>query len=600
MSKPRIFNNADELVDTYKVVFETNPIPHLLLLPDAPKFTIVAANEAYLKSTGTSKSEIIRKGLFEIFPIRYYNDPALPEDQLMASLNKILREKIPDQLEFHEYDLNIAGPGGDVGQYWNLVNRPVINNEGEVVYIIHAVTDETAVILNKKNEQREKLNDQVQEQINYNLFRQAPVAIAILQGPDFKVELANIPMLKLWGRTQEQILGKPIFETLPETVGEGIAELMKEVRETGVPYIGVEIPTLIERNGILETVYFNLIYQPLRQRDGNFDKIMVITTEVLEQASAKKDLQKSKEYLNLALEFGNIGVWQFEYATNVINHSETVSKLLGYPAHLEWNREKLLELIYDEDRQHVVDCLSGVLVSGIIAIDFRIKKGNDSFAWLNVQGKTMFDGKNAPIRMLGLVSDITSRKDDELRKDEFMGIVSHELKTPVTSLKAYGQILHEKFLQENNVTSADMLGKMDSQVNKLASLIEDLLDATRIEGGQLRFHEAEFNVNEMVSEIIEEVQRTTKNQKIIMELAEDTKLYGDRDRIGQVLTNLLTNAIKYSPGKKDIIVRTKISAESFTCSVADEGLGIPKENLLKIFERYYRILGNRRQTYPGL
>lgn len=201
---------------------------------------------------------------------------------------------------------------------------------------------------------------------------------------------------------------------------------------------------------------------------------------------------------------------------------------------------------------------------------------------------------------IALILDISVRKKLERQKDEFLGIASHELKTPVTSIKAYAQVLYKMFSKKGDTRSADMLGKMDAQINKLTVLISDLLDVTKIESGKLQLNLTNFDFNELVSEVVEEVQRTTLNHKIKTDLAKSKIVYGDRERTGQVITNYLTNAIKYSPDSESIIVRTQINKSEIILSVEDFGLGIPKKMKDKVFERFYRVQGDNKDTFPGL
>jgi signal transduction histidine kinase len=204
--------------------------------------------------------------------------------------------------------------------------------------------------------------------------------------------------------------------------------------------------------------------------------------------------------------------------------------------------------------------------------------------------------------------DITEREKLEKQKDEFISIASHELKTPVTSIKAYEQVLQSLIRKDGNTRAVELLGKMDNQVNRLTMLISDLLDVTKFQSGKLRFKEDYYDFNELVKEVVEEIQPTAFKHKIILELAIGIKAYGDRDRTGQVLTNLLTNAIKYSPQVKQttksnrnkVIVTAKADRNIITVSVQDFGLGIPKEKLDKVFERFYRVEGDTPSTYGGL
>lgn len=185
-------------------------------------------------------------------------------------------------------------------------------------------------------------------------------------------------------------------------------------------------------------------------------------------------------------------------------------------------------------------------------------------------------------------------------RNEFISIASHELKTPVTSIKAYGQVLQRRFMRSGNTQAAEQLGKMDDQLNRLTNLISDLLDVTKIETGKLQLHNDFYEFDALIAESIEEVQRTVDTHTIVLEGSTKKKIYGDRERTGQVLTNLLSNAIKYSPEKKKIIVSIKSSGEYVEGSVKDFGVGISKEKQDKVFERFYRASGPKDNTFPGL
>lgn len=203
-------------------------------------------------------------------------------------------------------------------------------------------------------------------------------------------------------------------------------------------------------------------------------------------------------------------------------------------------------------------------------------------------------------RWFGTNTDITRQKELERQKDEFIGIASHELKTPVTSIKIFTQVMQKRFIKKGDDDSALLLSKMDTQINKLTHLIEDLLDVTKIESGKLRFNESLYDFNELASEIIEEAQRITPIHQIIKQGESSKLIFGDRERIGQVLLNFLTNAIKYSHSGDKIIISVQNSAKYLTVSVQDFGIGIPKSKQPHVFERFYRETGPKEDTYPGL
>jgi signal transduction histidine kinase len=188
----------------------------------------------------------------------------------------------------------------------------------------------------------------------------------------------------------------------------------------------------------------------------------------------------------------------------------------------------------------------------------------------------------------------------ERQKDEFIAIASHELKAPVTTIKAYGQYLQMVFKRKGDETAVEWLAKLDALVTKLNNLITNLLDVTILQGGQLRFLPEHFDLNELVNETVEDLQRTTQQHHIITELAPSSMVYADRFRIGQVVTNLLSNAIKYSPHAARILVKTETTPDAVTLCVQDFGVGIPKEKQHRLFERFYRVDDPTHAAAPGL
>ncbi|WP_207535642.1 PAS domain-containing sensor histidine kinase [Desertivirga arenae] len=230
---------------------------------------------------------------------------------------------------------------------------------------------------------------------------------------------------------------------------------------------------------------------------------------------------------------------------------------------------------------------------------FRVSNGN-TIRWIIRTGNPHYDSKGEFIGYIGACVDITELKQLQEQKDQFLGIASHELKTPVTSIKAYTQVLESMLRDSGDTKKADMVKKMDAQVNRLINLIGDLLDVTKIQTGKLQFNDRYFDFNEMVKELVEDVGRTSKKHSIITHLEETGEVYADRERIGQVVTNLITNAIKYSPNADRIEVYTRIENNNVRLCVQDFGIGIPREKKDKVFEQFYRVSGDEQHTFPGL
>ena len=196
--------------------------------------------------------------------------------------------------------------------------------------------------------------------------------------------------------------------------------------------------------------------------------------------------------------------------------------------------------------------------------------------------------------------EITERRKLEKQKDEFISIASHELKTPVTSIKAYGQVLQHFFKQKGDDKAVSHLSKMDFQINKLTNLIGDLLDVTKVESGKMIFAEEEFDFDILVKEVVDEVQLTTDKHVLHIQGQTRKTVIADKERTGQVLTNLMTNAIKYSPKASQIDVTLSSDEKNVMVSVRDFGIGIPRDKQPRLFERFFRISGPHQETFPGL
>lgn len=198
------------------------------------------------------------------------------------------------------------------------------------------------------------------------------------------------------------------------------------------------------------------------------------------------------------------------------------------------------------------------------------------------------------------IEDITERREVERQKETLLGMVSHELKTPLT-----GALLHtgmiQYFLEQASVDAATPhVQKLEAQLDLLAHHIDDLLDATGMAAGALRFHPTAFAIDALMREAIEEMQQINPSRLLLLEGETGTDVVADRERTGQALTNLLSNAIKYAAETEPIRVSALVSEERVTVRVQDRGRGIPADQQARIFERFYRVSTPAAPGPPGL
>ncbi len=232
--------------------------------------------------------------------------------------------------------------------------------------------------------------------------------------------------------------------------------------------------------------------------------------------------------------------------------------------------------------------------------DDYIAKDQMQTALLHRVIRYAIERKKAELEREKLLSEQLAARELERRRNEFISMVVHELKTPLTSLKGYAQLLRRRCVPGVDDQVARLTARMDAQVDKLTGLVDDFLDVTRITAGKLQFREEYFDFDALVNEIIEELQPTTDHHKICREGTTNQTIWGDRMRIGQVITNFLSNAIKYAPETDRILIKTSSDGSFVALSVQDFGPGIPKELQNHVFSPFYRLEDAYHKAIPGL
>jgi len=229
--------------------------------------------------------------------------------------------------------------------------------------------------------------------------------------------------------------------------------------------------------------------------------------------------------------------------------------------------------------------------------------------WLVRRDKSQFwaSGMSTPLRdkagnLLGfakIIRDLSERKELEQQKDDFISMASHELKTPLTSIKLYAQLLHKYLEQIKEEKGLSHLTKIQEQITKQENLIRDLLNVSKIQSGMADYQVQEFNLDSLVKDTAKELEATAPTHIIVVVGKTSHKVRAIKEHIGQVLTNFLTNAIKYSPEAKKINVRLSEDKKSVTVSVEDFGMGIPKEQKKRVFDRFYRSENVKTKSLSG-
>ena len=485
------------------------------------------------------------------------------------------------------------------GEYRWVIDRgrPKWNSEGVFEGLIGTVTD---VHDNELKEQviREK------EHRTRSIVEQATVATAVYMGKEMSIEFANEAMLELWGKDRS-VIGKNLRQALPELEGQPFHDLLQKVFNTGQIYWGKEDRADLMRNGKMETGYFNFTYKPLRDEKGEIYGILNMALDVTEMVDSKNLLREREHHFRLLADL------MPEKVTNTNARGEAIYFNQNWLDYSGMNSDQLIEknwegFIHPGDKEEFEEKWQFSLETGAeFEMELRLRDRNGNYLW-HLSRAEAVRGENGEITMwIGTNTDIQRLKEEEKRKESFLKMVSHELKTPVTSIKGYVQLLLS-LLEKNkkelpaNLPLQPSLERIDNQIVRLTRLISEILDLSRLEENKLDLKKEVFDLNDLVEQTVQDIKLTNTQHQMKVFHAYKAKVCADKDRIGQVLINFITNAIKYSPESHYIEIHViKREGDRVAVSIRDKGIGIDEKDHSNIFKRFYRIGVESEETYSG-
>ncbi|SMC89518.1 ATP-binding protein [Pedobacter africanus] len=320
---------------------------------------------------------------------------------------------------------------------------------------------------------------------------------------------------------------------------------------------------------------------------------------------AHQRLELSLDQSLLAKKAAQLGTFDLDLLNGTMEWDERCRILFGISHKQEVYYEKdFVGGLHPEDRERILKTIEGVLdktkTNGNYDVEYRTIGADDGvIRWVRAKGKAYFNAEDKPVRFIGSVLDITEQKTDEIRKNDFIGMVSHELKTPLTSLKGYIQFLGQHAGKNGDKLSSDILGRADSQITKMATLINGFLDVSRLEAGKINLERRPVDLSILIANVIEDLTATSSTHPITMISCKPVLVNVDADKIASVINNLLSNAVKYSPTGSNIEVRCEMKGNTVKVIVTDEGPGIRPSDTERLFERFYRVEDSGSKVIPG-
>lgn len=651
---------------------ETAPNMYLVLSPD---LYILTASDLYLQATETTREAIKGKHIFEAFP----DNPELPDadgvQNINASLQAVLKTKKTDYMRVQRYDVpDRNNPGKFIQRYWDPSHTPVLDNEGNILYIIQLATNVTDKIMAEQamlNTQLEQLQTaeqvktlnqellgtnvelrETQQQL-YTLNRHLEERVAMRTGELAAANDEQAAINEELSATNEELTEiQQHLEQVNLELEAGATRLRLAVESTGLgtwefyplsgqlnwskecrAIFGVAPEEPIDFDSYARQIHpqdSQWVTQKIRDSlnpgsEGRYEITHRIiradnrqTRWVKAQGTVDFDNDKPVRFLGTVLDITGLKQVEEQSArlaaivtssddaiisktleSVITTWNDAAQQMFGYTAE-EMTGESIYKLI-PEDRQDEEPMILSRLKSGERLKHFETKRRTKDGRLIDVS-LTISPIKDNAGNIIGLskiARDISEKKQDEIRKNDFIGMVSHELKTPLTSLTAILQVLQNKFRRNEEPFVIDAINRATLQVKKMSTMINGFLNISRLESGKIQIDKQPFIIGDLIREIISETNLTGVSHIIELGNCDKVVVHADREKIGSVLSNLLSNAVKYSPKSSTIRVECHKQAAEVCICVIDQGLGIRPEDRAHIFDRYYRVESNRTRHISG-
>jgi PAS domain S-box-containing protein len=377
---------------------------------------------------------------------------------------------------------------------------------------------------------------------------------------------------------------------------------LKNVVEQGETFEQNEvlIPGTGYENEFTEDQYWNFIYTPRYNARNEIDGIVIFGYHVTDQVTSRKRVEQSEERLQTILETMAEGLGIVDKNGKMVYANPMAERLLGL------KKQEIMQRSYHDPRWHNLRTDGTPLPDEEHPIYITMATGEAVFdrevgvrlpdtepLFISINAAPLKDENGNVTGAIGTFMDVTQKKKSAQMKDEFISTVSHELKTPLTSIKAYLQMLDRSLKGSENLNSRRFLDRLGIQVSRLESLIRDFLDVTRIDSHKLELRSTEFRMDVVLAELVNDLQLLSPGHQLIITQNEPLTVVSDQNRVVQVLTNLITNAVKYSPAADQVLIASGKQNNELVCSVQDFGIGISENHKTLIFDRFHQAGHNK-------
>ncbi len=537
---------------------------------------VTLANEPLLKIWGKGP-EIIGKPLFEVMP-------ELASQAFPKQLNDVFTTGIP--YTFNENRAILMNNRISEERFFSVVIQPYTEVDNTISGVTVIGTEVTDYVQAKK-------------QIEENEAEQKKLASQLKLATDsanIGIWSLDVVLSKLqWSETHKMMWGynAPYQDVTYEDWHKAILPedkklAFKKIEESKVNHSIYDVEYRIHKADDHDIRSIRSVGKYYYNDEGEAETLTGISIDITEQKQAQEKITESEKQFRIFADniqnlawIANADGWIYFYNQQWYDYTGTTLKEMEgsgwqkvhHPDKVE-QVSKFLKEAWKKDEPFEITC--------------RLRRDDGEYRWFLTRGYPVKDAYGNIERWIGTNTDIHEQKTKEQQKDDFISIASHEMKTPLTTAKGYLELLQLQ-LSEEDQTALLYASKANGAVERLNSLVTELLDASKIQNGKLDYNITTFDFNEMMDDAIGNIQLTAKNHTIQKTGNSVHQIKGDKERLQQVMINLLSNAVKYSPDGEKVFIKVEEQHGNIQVSVQDFGVGMSSQHLDKVFDRYYRV-----------
>ena len=534
------------------------------------EFNFVWVNEPYARTCRKRPEDMIGRNHFELYP--HADNEAIfrrVRDTGEAVFYKDKPFEFPDQ------------PERGV-TYWDWSLAPVMDAAGRVEGLVLSLRETT-------EHKRAQLRLGRYERGLCRFVEQAPISMAM-----FDRSMNYLAYSRRWlidyGRGYPDLLGRNHYEVHPD-----VPEQWKTVHRRCLAGETIRNDEDHWRQADGSDHWMRWAVAPWRDEQDQIGGIIISAEDITERKLSEQALGQSEQRLRWALEAAGGGAWDWDLNLGEAWWSPEMYELWGIEPGSRMRLENSAALVHEQDRDRVVAAVQSSLAGHTdYQCEFRIHHPVRGERWMASRGRAIYDVSGHPLRLLGITQDITERKriEEQLReagqrKDEFLAMLAHELRNPLAPIRNAAYVLGHAKLPQTRLTWAREM--IENRVAHLARLVDDLLDVSRIARGKITLIQERLVLTDLIHRAQDyvEADMVAKGHRFEVHLPEQSvSLHGDRVRLVQVFQNLLTNAIKFTPGGGRIVLSAQATANEVEIEICDNGVGIASDLLPDIFDLF--------------